>query len=99
MYLNKSKKAWGEWINLKGIVLINPIIDPIEQRNHSIEYAEFKKLVTDVQAFFMGYPEKWCRESLENKDMWKAYLTCGMSDAFPIGNPLYPIFDTRNIHK
>lgn len=99
MFLKDSKKDWGAWINLKGLVLINPLIDEFEQRNLTVQYSLFKKLVTDVQAYFMEYPIKWCEDAIQEHKGWWKYVSCGIADSFATGNPIYPLMDYRNIKK
>mmetsp|Transcript_10032 Transcript_10032/g.16884 ORF Transcript_10032/g.16884 Transcript_10032/m.16884 type:complete len:438 (+) Transcript_10032:126-1439(+) len=88
-----------EWINLKGLVLINPLIDAVIQKNLTIQYSIFKKLVDDVDVFFMGKATQWCFDAIESGHFWEQILVCGISEAFAMGNPIYPSLNSRNIRK
>jgi len=97
--LSESKKEWKEWINLKGILLIDPVVDKATQREQTPTFAEKRGLIGEVGGFFMSILEKWCRSSISSNSVFQEIIACGVSDSIVTGNPIFPIFDYRNIKK
>ena len=60
-------------------------------------------IISQVTELFMGIAAGWCRDTadIENSDTprWIGILLCGFSDSFAIGNPIYPLFDIRNVKQ
>mmetsp|Transcript_13233 Transcript_13233/g.20655 ORF Transcript_13233/g.20655 Transcript_13233/m.20655 type:complete len:315 (-) Transcript_13233:686-1630(-) len=98
-YLPDSKKEWAEWIQLQGIILIDPLVDDVQQREMNSRFAEKRGLINDVTGFFMDFVGKWCREAHLNHRIWEQAIACSLTDSFVTGNPLYPTFDIRNIKE
>lgn len=63
--LKESPKSWDDWISLKGIVLINPILDWAELRASAADYAFETGLVSQVSHYLMGYASILCKRSYE----------------------------------
>ena len=47
----------------------------------------------------MSYPNEWCLSAIEEELWFSKLLTCSVEESFATGNPFYPIFNIRNIHK
>jgi len=98
-YFINSTKEWSEWINLKGVMINGPMMDEQLQRSETPAYAEQMKLVTSVQAWMMQFPGNWCNYTIENDMPWLKLAACSVYDSYATGNPLYPLFDLRNIDQ
>ena len=99
MFLANSTKEWAEWFNLKGIALNSPMMDDVVQRNQTKHYAEHKGLVSSAQTYFMTYPFEWCKTAIELGSVLQEIVYCAIEESFATGNPLYPLFNIRNIEQ
>ena len=97
--MSSSEKKWNEWFNLKGILLGNAIIDPKVQRYANKDYAVEHELISPVEQFFMDLPAQLCRDYADESRPLLTKFLCSFADSFVIGNPIWPIFDIRNIKK
>ena len=59
-----------------------------------------QEIINQVTELFMNIAAGWCRDMNDvskGNPVWAALLLCGFSDSFAIGNPIYPLFDIRNV--
>ena len=97
--LPKNFNSFSKWINLKGVAIGSPVIDEGEQREQGNIYAEKKLLISGVESFMLGYPLEWCEQAIKSKNLWAEAFACRFAESFIYGNPLYPLFDVRNVQK
>jgi hypothetical protein len=97
---DKNDRRWGDYFQLKGVMLGNPQLNQAESRFASREYAEKTGLLNDtLVSFGMDQISGPCKDAVLSKDYFWESLVCGVSDSFVTGNPFYALFDIRNIQK
>jgi hypothetical protein len=92
-------KAWDDWINLKGVMLIDPALDYKTQRGEAAAYSKDQRLVSDLSHYAMTYLAELCKGAYGTGLPWWQLLACSFQDTLPEGNPIYPMFNYRNINE
>lgn len=89
-----------DWIKIRGVALGSPVIDEANIRDAAPAYAKDKGLVTEIYEFFFKYMQDWlCKPTIGQKSWLETAIVCGATESFATGNPIYPLFDIRNINK
>lgn len=74
------------------------MIDEADIRGQVGDYAESNKLISNVENFFFKYAQDaLCKAAIKSKSVLSAALACGITESVATGNPVYPVFDFRNI--
>lgn len=89
-----------EWINLKGVAIGSPVIDEADTRGEVGNYAVENKLISRVENFFFKNAQDYlCKPAISQKSVFETGFICGVTESVATGNPVYPMFDLRNIKK
>jgi len=93
-------QQWTKWINLKGVAMGSPVIDEADIRDQLGPYAVENNLFTNVQNFFFKIAQdNVCKPAIGQKSVLETAMICGITESIATGNPIYPLFDLRNIKK
>lgn len=99
LHVSPAQK-WSEWINLKGVAMGSPVIDEADIRGQIGEYAVENKLISRVEKFFFKYvQDALCKPAVSQKSVLETAIICGITESVATGNPVYPMFDLRNIKE
>lgn len=76
------------------------MIDEADTRGEVGNYAVENKLISRVENFFFQYPQEYlCKSAVGQKSVLETAIICGITESVATGNPIYPMFDLRNIKR
>lgn len=100
LHVNPNQR-FSDWIRLEGVAMGSPVIDEAHIRGEVGAYANKNGLITKVQKFVLDrLEEDVCRPAIEKRDEdVSTYGLCWIAESIATGNPVYPMFDLRNIRR